>query len=147
MKTTHKTIEYQTKDELDFIDITDEVKSFVKESQIKNGFVNVQTMHTTAAVILNENEPLLLDDIKKNLENIAPKNLAYNHDDFGRRTVNLCDDECVNGHSHCKAIRLPVNITLNLINNEMQLGQWQGIMLLELDRSRKRKIQILVMGE
>ena len=147
MKTTHKTIEYQTKDELDFIDITDEVKSFVKESQIKNGFVNVQTMHTTAAVILNENEPLLLDDIKKNLENIAPKNLAYNHDDFGRRTVNLCDDECVNGHSHCKAIRLPVNITLNLINNEIQLGQWQRIMLLELDRSRKRKIQILIMGE
>jgi len=147
MKTAHKTIEYQTKGLFDFIDITDEVKTFLKESEIKNGLINIQTLHTTVGLILNENEPLLIEDIKAHLERIAPTTLKYNHDDFGRRTVNICDDECINGHSHCKAIHLPVNLTLNLINGEIQLGQWQRILFVELDKARKRKVQIQIMGE
>ena len=147
MKTAHKILEYQTKDLFDFNDITDEIKAFLKESQIQNGLVNIQTLHTTAAIIFNENEPLLIEDIKMHLEKIAPRDLKYNHDDFGKRKVNLCDDECVNGHSHCKAIHLPANVTLNLINGELQLGQWQRILFFELDRARKRKIQIHIIGE
>src|SRR4030042_6751208 len=147
MKNAHKEIEYQTKGLFDFIDITDEVKSFVKEVQIRNGLVNIQTLHTTTGIIFNENEPLLIEDIKTHLGKIVPQDLKYNHDDFGRRTVNLCDDECVNGHSHCKAIHLPVNVTLNLIDGEIQLGQWQRILFFELDRARKRKVQIQVIGE
>ena len=147
MKTAHKTIEYSTKGLFDFIDITDEVKAFLKESEIRNGIVNVQTLHTTAALILNENEPLLIEDIKAHLERTAPTTLKYNHDDFARRTVNICDDECINGHSHCKAIHLPVNITLNLIDGTLQLGQWQRVLFVELDKARKRKVQIQIMGE
>jgi len=147
MKTTYKTLEYQTKGLFDFIDITDEVKNFLKESGIKNGLVNIQTLHTTAAVILNENEPLLIEDFKNHLKELAPQGLSYSHDDFSKRTVNLCDDECVNGHSHCKAIHLPVNITLNLINGEIQLGQWQRILFIELDKARERKAQIQIIGE
>jgi len=147
MRNTHKTLEYQTKGLFDFIDITDGVKTFVKESGIQNGLVNVQTLHTTAGVLLNENEPLLIEDIKLHLEKTAPRDLKYNHDDFGRRKVNLCDEECINGHSHCKALHLPVNITLNLINGEIQFGQWQRILFIELDRARKRKVQIQAIGE
>jgi len=147
MKTAHKILEYQTKGLFDFIDITDEVKAFIKESGIKNGLVNIQTLHTTTSLILNENEPLLIEDIKSNLQRIAPNTFKYNHDDFGKRTVNLCNDECINGHSHCKAIHLPVNITLNLIDDEIQLGQWQRILFFELDKVRKRKVQIQIIGE
>lgn len=146
MKTANKTLEYQTKCELDFIDITDEVKKFVAECGIKNGFVNIQTLHTTCAVILNENEPLLIEDMKNNLNSIAAKGIKYNHDDFDRRTVNMCNDECKNGQAHCKAIYLPVNITLNLFEGKIQLGQWQRIFFLELDHSRPRKVQVQVMG-
>lgn len=147
MKTANKTIGYKTKEFLEFIDITDEVKNFIKENQIRNGLVNIQTLHTTAALILNENEPLLIEDIKKNLEKLASKGLPYNHDDFDRRTVNMCDNECVNGHSHCKSIYLPSNLTLNLINGEIQFGQWQRILFVELDRARDRKVQIQIIGE
>lgn len=147
MKVLNKTIEFQTKGEFDFIDITNRVKKFVKESQIKNGFLNIQTLHTTAAIIVNEKEPLLLEDIKRHLENLSPKTLKYNHDDFGRRTINICPDECINGHSHCKAILLPVNVILNLIGGKIQLGQWQKILLVELDKARKRKFQIQILGE
>src|SRR3989344_4737708 len=147
MKTANKTIEIKTKDFFDFIDLTDEIKDFVRESQVKNGFGNIQTLHTTATILLQENEPLLLEDLKNHLERVAPKNLPYNHDDFDRRTVNLCDNECVNGHSHCKASTLPSNITVNLINGQIQLGQWQRILFLELDRARDRKVQIQILGE
>lgn len=147
MKFANKNIELQTKGELEFTDLTDEIKAFVGEAGIKNGLVNVQTMHTTATVILNENEPLLLQDLKRHLENLSSKTLKYNHDNFEIRTVNMCNDECANGHSHCKAILLPPNITLNLIDSKIQIGQWQRILFLELDRARPRKIQIQVMGE
>ena len=145
--TKNKTIEIKSKEQLDIVDLTDEIVSFVKESKIENGLVNIQSLHTTSVVLVQENEPLLLEDIKKSLERIAPQNTDYNHDNFGRRTVNICDDKCRNGHSHCKAVCLPTSITLNLIDGQMQLGTWQRIMFIELDKDRSRKIQIQILGE
>jgi secondary thiamine-phosphate synthase enzyme len=108
--------------------------------------VNIQILHTSAGLIVNENEPLLISDFKKNLEMFAPKTSHYQHDNFSKRTVNLCKNECINGHSHCKAIRLLVNATLNLIEKEIQLGRWQRIFIVELDRPRKRKAQVQILG-
>jgi secondary thiamine-phosphate synthase enzyme len=147
MKILNKTIEHQTKKEFDFIDITNQIKDFVNQAGINDGLINVQILHTSAALIVNENEPLLLEDIKKNLENCSPKSKEYQHDDFTIRTVNVCPGECINGHSHCKAIHLLANATLNIIQGKIQLGQYQSIMLLELDRSRKRKIQLQIIGQ
>lgn len=147
MKISHTTLEFQTKGELDFIDFTNEVEKFVGGGQIKNGIVNIQTMHTTALLFLNENEPLLLEDFKKHLSQISPKGAIYNHDDFTRRTVNMCDGECQNGHSHCEALHLPSNLVLNIVGGKLQLGQWQRIFLTELDRSRPRTVQVQIMGE
>ncbi|MDD3728701.1 MAG: secondary thiamine-phosphate synthase enzyme YjbQ [Candidatus Pacebacteria bacterium] len=143
----NKILPYQTKEELEFIDITEEVMAFVKESGIKNGIINVQTMHTTSAIILNENEPLLIEDIKDNLRNLASQSVKYRHDDFEVRTVNMCDDECANGHAHCKAVYLPPNVVLNIISSKLCLGQWQRLFFLELDRARQRKVNLQVIGE
>ena len=147
MQILNKTLEFKTRDRYDFIDFTKEVQSFVKKSQIENGLINIQTLHTTAALILNENEPLLLEDLKEHLEKISPKDINYRHNDFSRRTVNVCKEECVNGHSHCQAIHLPPNLTLNITGGELQLGQWQRIFLVELDFSRLRKVQMQIIGE
>lgn len=147
MKFFHKLLTYKTKNIFDFIDISDEVIRAVGESGIHNGLVNVQTMHTTASIVVNENEPLLLEDLKEHLEGIASQHGAYRHDDFTIRTVNMCDDECANGHAHCKATHLSANATLNLIGGKLQLGQWQRVLFAELDRSRERKVQIAILGE
>ena len=104
-------------------------------------------MHTTMAIIVNEAEPLLIGDMKKTLERIIPRTIEYMHDNFEIRTVNICDDECKNGHSHCKAIHLLPSVTFNLREGELQLGRWQSIMLVELDCSRPRKIQVGIIGE
>jgi secondary thiamine-phosphate synthase enzyme len=147
MTIKNKTITIETKETLEFTDVTPIIKNFVEKTGVENGLVNIQSMHTTATLILNENEPLLIKDIKKNLSDLAPEDIDYNHDNFDVRTVNMCDDECANGHAHCKATYLTPTNTINLIDGELQLGTWQRILFIELDRARTRKVQIQVMGE
>jgi thiamine phosphate synthase YjbQ (UPF0047 family) len=98
-------------------------------------------------VFVNVNEPELLKDFKNHLEKISPETEKYCHDNFEIRTVNMCEDECQNGHSHCKALHLPVNVCLNIVDKKIQLGQWQSILFIELDHSRKRQIQLQIIGE
>ncbi len=148
MAVKHKILEYRTKGGLEFEDITDEVHKFVKESGIKNGMINIQTLHTTTAIIVNENEPLLIEDMKNNFREIAKKDIYYGHNDFDIRTVNMCGlDECKNGHSHCLAAYLPSSVCLNVVNGKLSFGQWQRVFFIELDHERDRKVQMLVMGE
>lgn len=147
MKITNKRVKLHTKEQLQFIDITDEVLEFVSESGVQNGLINIQTLHTTTGVIVNENEPLLIEDMKVILEKTASQEHVYTHDDFSIRTVNMCDDECANGHAHCKAIHLSTNVTLNLVEGRPHMGTWQRIIFIELDRSRPREYSVTVMGE
>lgn len=147
MKFNNKAIKLKTKKTFDFINITAKVEDFVQETEVKNGFVNVQTLHTTTAIVVNEDEPLLKKDLERHLESFAPQKCDYHHDDFEVRTVNMCGDECANGHSHCKAIIMPTSVVLNIIGGKLQLGQWQQIFLLELDKSRNRTVQLQLLGQ
>ncbi|HQO27763.1 MAG TPA: secondary thiamine-phosphate synthase enzyme YjbQ [Candidatus Pacearchaeota archaeon] len=147
MQTNSIDFAFKTKELFDFIDLTDQIKDFLAGTGIKNGLVNIQCLHTSAALIVNELEPLLLEDIKANLQRTAPDNINYNHDDFDRRTVNMCPGECVNGHSHCKAIHLLPSVTLNFKEEQLQLGQWQRVILVELDRARPRTVQVQIIGQ
>jgi len=147
MTTKHETLSFRTSGEFQFLDITDDALKLVARSGIKNGLLNVQTLHTTAAIIVNENEPLLLDDFRKHLEELCSKEKDYKHDDFSVRTVNMCDGECANGHAHCKAAHLAANATLNVLHGKLQLGTWQRVLFVELDRARERKVQLLILGE
>ena len=66
----------------------------------------VYSKHTTVAVKINENEPLLLADMEKFLEKISPRNDDYQHNNFQIRTVNLTPDESPNGHAHLQHLML-----------------------------------------
>jgi secondary thiamine-phosphate synthase enzyme len=144
----NKTLSYKTKEEYEFKDITDEVVGFVKESGVKDGLINIQSLHTTAAVIVNENEPLLIEDMKNNFRELAKKDIYYGHNDFSIRTVNMCGPtECKNGHSHCLAAYLTASVTLNVVGGKATFGQWQRVFLIELDHDRPRKVQMQIMGE
>lgn len=147
MRVVNHVIKLTTSATLDFIDITEKVKKIVLEKGIRNGVVNVQSLHTTMAVIIQEAEPLLLGDLKKTLEKVAPRTMRYMHDNFEIRTVNMNPNEPVNGHSHCKAMFLTPGVFLNVINSKIQLGKWQHIFAVELDNSRPREIAIQIMGE
>ena len=136
-----------TQECLEFVDITDAISAVVTRSDVRYGVANIQSLHTTAAVILNEHEPLLLEDMKEALERAAPRTAAYRHDDFSVRTVNMCPEEEKNGHSHCKAIFLRAGATLNIVDGRLQLGKWQRVFLVELDGRRRRTVSIMIMGQ
>lgn len=142
----HERLALGTREPQEFIDITDRVLCCVRLSGISDGTVTVQSMHTTAAILVNENEPLLLDDLGRVLAGWAPAHARYAHDDFERRTANLTPDERPNGHAHARAMTLQASTTLAVIGDEVQLGRWQRIFLVELDGPRSREVVVATAG-
>jgi secondary thiamine-phosphate synthase enzyme len=133
----------------EFIDITDQVTGFVEESQVRNGTALVFSRHTTAAIKIQENEPLLLIDMTSMLERFAPKNAHYRHNDFSVRTVHMHEDECPNGHSHCQHLALGSSETIPIVDGDLTLGEWQRVFMVELDEEKPspyREILIQIMG-
>ncbi len=141
------TLRLHTDECLQFIDLTERIKAFVDDANISAGFVNIQTKHTTTAIIINENEPLLMSDLKHSLERMAPRTIAYQHDDFDIRTENMTPEEKPNGHAHCKALFLRSSECVNIINGRLDLGRWQRIFFIELDCARERSISLTAMGK
>ncbi|HCP31840.1 TPA: secondary thiamine-phosphate synthase enzyme [Candidatus Acetothermia bacterium] len=130
----------------EFIDITEEVEGVLGRSRIREGSVLVFSRHTTAAIEINEDEPLLLRDMAYFLERIAPREADYKHNDFVIRTANMTEDECPNGHAHCQHLMLRTSETIPVVEGRLLLGRWQRIFLIELDRPREREIIVQVQG-
>jgi secondary thiamine-phosphate synthase enzyme len=143
----HTKIRITTERPTQFIDLTDGIEAVVAEAGIRFGFVNVQTLHTTTAIVVNELEPLLLSDFSTLLENAAPHDAGYRHDDVMARTVNVTPDERINGHAHCRALLLGPSACLNVIDGRLLLGRWQRVFMAELDGPRAREISVLILGE
>ena len=143
----HATIRTVTHHPTQFIDLTDEVAAFVTESGIHTGLVNIQGLHTTTAVIVNENDPLLLGDVAALLERIAPEAGYYRHDNVSLRTANCVLGDRPNGHSHCRALLLAPSVSLNIVGGSVHLGTWQRIFLVELDGPRTRSVSVVAIGE
>jgi secondary thiamine-phosphate synthase enzyme len=143
----HARISLGTDRPTEFIDITERIRDHVMGAGIQTGIVNIQTLHTTTAIVLQEHEPLLLRDFATLLEVTAPADRCYLHDDLTLRTVNLTADERVNGHAHCRALLLSPSVCLNVANGRLQLGPWQRIFFVELDGPRMREVSLLLVGE
>ena len=138
-------VHLRTDERLQLINVTELVRERVRRSGVLHGIACVQTHHTTTAVLMNENEPLLLEDVKRALERLAPQDLLYAHDDLSRRP-GLPDNESRNGDAHCKAILLGASECLAIVSGTLQLGPWQSLFLAELDGPRERTFSVVVMG-
>lgn len=140
------TLHLQTTRGLEMIDITDQVEAAVRASRVVEGSVLIYSRHTTAAIKINEHEPLLLEDIEAFLRQLCPQDGPFNHNDFSRRTVNMEVDECPNAHAHCLHLLLNTSETVPIVAGQMLLGRWQRIFLLELDHGRPRQVVVQVSG-
>jgi secondary thiamine-phosphate synthase enzyme len=142
----HATIQLHTPPGTAFVDVTDQVATVVARSQVWIGTVQIQTTHTTTAILVNEHEPLLLADFEALLERLAPRDLPYWHDEMALRP-GVPANEPRNGHAHCRALCLPVSASLNVAGGSLVLGRWQRIIFVELDGPRERTISVVVFGE
>ena len=127
-----------------FIDITERLERMVAGAGVTFGMLNVQTLHTTTAVVVNEHEPLLIGDFERLLEGAAPCDGRYQHDDPMARVVNITTSERANGHAHCRALLLPTAVSLNVVQGRLVLGHWQRVFFVELDGPRPREVSTLL---
>ena len=143
----HVTIRFTTTRPTEFLNLTDRIEALVKEAGLHAGFVNVQTRHTTTGIIVNEDEPRLLEDFEDLLAGLAPTTVRYRHDRPDPDGLADAPAERPNGHAHCRALLLPASACLNVADGRLSLGQWQRIFLVELDGPREREISVLCLGE
>ncbi len=137
---------FQTTGAPEFVDITDGVRGVLARSRVEHGFVVVFSRHTTAAIRINEAEPLLLQDMEAMLARIAPPAVYYRHNDLSIRTVNLTEDEDLNGHAHCQHLLMGASEAIPCADGELLLGRWQRIFLVELDAGRSREVIVQIVG-
>jgi secondary thiamine-phosphate synthase enzyme len=134
-----KVLHLQTKNEGDMVDLTGEMKSAVRSSNMTNGLACAFVPHSTAAIFSMELEPGLQKDTKEALHRLFPKDLEYEHQ-------KTWSDG--NGHSHVRASFLGASMTVPFHEGHLDLGTWQQVVLMELDiGGRDRKVVIQLVGE
>lgn len=136
----------RTREEHEVIDLTDQLEAFLLLTGRRRGLLAVNTLHTTTAVLVNEQEPLLHGDLFRLLERLAPRGIAYDHDDPTRRIVNRVDRERTNGHAHCRAMLLGHSASIPIVAGRMLLGRWQRVLFVELDGPQERTVVATIAG-
>ena len=128
-----------SKHEGDIIDITQEVKKAVRDSNVHEGLIHLFVQHSTAALTTIEFEPGVLSDLNRALAVLAPNDTGYAHN-------TRWDDG--NGRSHVKAALVGPSLTVPLAGGDLLCGTWQQIVVLELDvnAGRERTIICTVIG-
>ena len=119
----------------ELIEITAEVQAMVSRSGLLEGSVVAQSLHTTAALTLNENaDPDVPHDLLAKLERLIPR-----RDSFYRHAEG-------NSDSHLKTSFFGPSLTLLVSEGKLVLGTWQGIFLCEFDGPRERTVAVQVLG-
>jgi secondary thiamine-phosphate synthase enzyme len=125
------TVQLRTKSQKQFVNITPEVQSAVRESGVENGICVVYVPHTTAGVTINEAaDPSVVEDAQNALRGLVPRAGNYSHAEG-------------NADSHIQTMMMGPSVSLIVEGGQLQLGTWQGVFFCEFDgpRSRTAKVQ------
>lgn len=139
MTVYRKIITINTKERIEFVNITREVVQAVKESGVQDGIVLVNPMHITASVFINDDESGLIEDFKEWLKKLAPpyKDSRYKH--------NLTGED--NAYAHLWRTIMGRETTISVQDHKLELGTWESIWYGEFDGNRDKRILIKVLGE
>ena len=138
-------IEMETREGISIFNITPQVIAYLEESGIRNGFVVVSSRHTTTALAINEHEERLLEDIRAFFTKLVPPDEGYLHNDIHLR--DCPPDEPENAHSHIAAILFGASEVIPVADGRLAIGQYQSVMLIELDGPRPRTVNVQICGE
>ena len=131
----------QTRERLEVQDLTEPMMSLVRRLGVREGIVNIFSLHTTCTLFINEFQQALVSDIKQFLEHVVDPDGVWLHNDPAHS-----DCDRMNAEAHLRAMMLGHSLTLQVSGGEIVLGQWQRILLAELDGPRARAIRVQVMG-
>ena len=131
----------QTREREELHNLTSLVRDFVKSSGVKAGMVVISSLHTTSAIFINEWQDALVHDMKACLANVISKDSYYRHNDPAHSD---CDRH--NADSHLRSLLLGMSLTLQIADGDIVLGEWQSVIMAELDGPRERSIRLQAMG-
>jgi secondary thiamine-phosphate synthase enzyme len=136
-----ETFVVQTDQRVELVDLTNRIMDFVRKFNMREGLVCLWSMHTTCALFINEFQTALLSDIRRFLEQMVARDDEWLHND-----PDHSDCDRMNADSHLRALLLGHSLTLQVSGGEVVLGQWQRILMAELDGPRARTLRVQLFG-
>ena len=136
-----ETLVITTDERIELVDLTNRVMEFVRRFNMREGLVSLWSMHTTCSLFINEFQTALLSDIKRFLEQTVARDAGWMHDN-----PEHSDCDRMNADAHLSALLLGHNLTLQVSGGEVVLGQWQRIVMAELDGPRARSLRVQIFG-
>ena len=131
----------QTEQRVEITDVTERLLAVTRESGVREGIVSLWSMHTTLAVFINESQKALHADIERLLEMMVARDNAWMHND-----PHHSDCDRLNADAHLRAMLLGHSLTLQVSGGALVLGQWQRVLVAELDGPRARTLRVQIMG-
>jgi secondary thiamine-phosphate synthase enzyme len=128
-------LKIETTKRIELIDITSEVQQEIMKREVSEGICIISTRHTTAGIIINENESGLKEDIMNLLQKLVPTGAGYRHDRLDN-----------NADAHLRALLLGASEVLPISQGKLELGSWQSVFFAEMDGPRNRTVNLTVLG-
>ena len=140
MKSRTEHLVFNIPERIGFVNITPEVERILSESGIQEGLCLANAMHITASVFINDDEPGLLRDYKKWLEELAPFDASperYHHNRTGED----------NADAHHKRQIMGREVVVAITKGKLDFGPWEQIFYGEFDGRRSKRVLVKVIGE
>lgn len=138
MKSFREYLWFETKNRVEFINITAKVQEIIDKSGVKEGLCLVNAMHITASVFINDDERGLHGDFKKWLEKLAP------HEPVNQYAHNTFED---NADAHLKRQVMGREVVVAVTEGKLDFGPWEQIFYGEFDGRRRKRALVKVIGE
>jgi len=136
MKSYREELWFETHTRRAYINITQQVEAAVKKSGVQEGLVLVNAMHITASVYINDDESGLLKDFDRFLEQLAPQDARYRHNETGED----------NGDAHLKRQVMGREVVVAITAGRLDFGPWEQIFYGEFDGLRRKRVLVKVIG-
>lgn len=140
MPVISRQIRISMKGDTEMENMTGTVQEAVSSSGLQVGTITIFVKHTTASVMIIEDEPGIRADTKRIWERLVPADRSWQHN-----TRNPGED---NGHSHLRGQLQGTSLTVPFLDGSLALGTWQQIVLIDFDtRARTREVILQLIGE
>jgi len=136
-----ETLTITTDRTLQLVDLTDDVMARVVALGVREGTATLSSLHTTCAVFVNESQTALREDMEQFLQHVVDPATPWLHND-----PEHSDCDRMNAGAHLRALLLNHSLTMQISGGELVLGQWQRVLVAELDGPRTRSLRLQVMG-
>ncbi len=137
MRSFTEYLTFDTDDRRAYLNITGKVAGALERSGIAEGLCLVSSMHITAGVFVNDDEPGFRKDLTRLLDRLAPEGEDYEHHKTGED----------NGEAHLRNVLVGHQVTLPVTGGRLDLGPWEQVFYAEFDGQRRKRVVVKIIGE